>query len=377
MIAAFLTPVLTVPGTGGIPTTSVDPGLTLAGRITAYEHTIAATFGFESCRMNLATNRDEALFWLGKLMTGLIVYGPDAETVWEGFLTSVDVTLGQKQRSVSLEPMANRMRTRYTTVNGVNGVTATLSDTASQALYGIKDGVLSLGTASAADAANKNAMALAVRKNPKMTPTSRTASGDLGAVQVSLTFAGWYATLGWLFTSSASTTQTTTTTQVQSLTTAANGVNAFLSTDYTFITASGITATEYIASDTTYLQKIEELLKQGNSSNQRLAWGIYEGRRWVIDAWAGATPGTLTYRERTDTAAITDAAGGEIAPWNIRPNAMLETSDLLDPGPVSTAQDAASRCYIERVTCRIDQSGWGVDLEPEASNSLDAILTRN
>ena len=69
-----------------------------------------------------------------------------------------------------------------------------------------------------------------------------------------------------------------------------------------------------------------------------------------------------------------NAGGATVMPWLIRPNAMIETVDLLDPGPVAGAADAAARFFVERVTFRVSGDSMGVDLEPQASDSLDSRL---
>src|SRR6266496_3250222 len=88
----------------------------------SYTHTITATGGFESMQVSYTVPRDVAQDWLAHgLMRSCVVYGPDAEIVWEGYLTQVDATLGQEQRSVSLDGMGNRVRVKYTTVLGTPG----------------------------------------------------------------------------------------------------------------------------------------------------------------------------------------------------------------------------------------------------------------
>jgi hypothetical protein len=381
-------------GASGIPTTTLADDLT--GRIESYEHTIAATIGFESMRCNLTTEEfakvdvDEAVDmlsrWLGR---STVVTGPDAETVWEGFLTQIDADFGQGEtRSIGLDAMANRINVRYTTVLGTPGSTGTASDTASQALYGVKDAVLSLpGTSTATAALNFRAKELARRKNPRMIPSTQiqrskedNAPVAPGTARISLTWAGWYTTLGWVLTSRTDTSTEATTTQVGALIgTSAPGIgatNAFLSTSTTLIVASGISDTRKIEADTTYRQKIEALLGQGNSAGERLAYMVLEDRKLTVRQWAGATPNTVTYRRDLGDPNVYDATYGLVEPWNVRPDAIYEVRDLLDIGPVTTAADAAARLYVERVVCSITPEGTNVALEPQASDSFDAMLAR-
>lgn len=361
-------------GVGGIPSTTLVASL--SGEIESYEHTISATFGFETMRCTLTTTAEDALDMLNNwLMRSVIVFSPDAEIVWEGFLETVEAQFGQERRSVSLSPMANRVKARYVTPNGVAGVSTTLNDTASQVLYGTKDLVVSIGTATSGEADDEATVRLAEVKNPRMTPSSDVQTGDLGPVQVTLIFSGWYAALDWLVTSNSTTSTAVTTAQVATLLTTAAATNAFISTSTADIVASGRNATQLITADTTIRSAIENLLKKGNGTN-RYHWGVYEDRVFAADVWAGATPATAQYRRYLGAAQVYDSAGGAVDPWNVRPNRMIETVELLDVAPVSSAPDTAARYYVERVTCRIGSDGIGVSLEPAAYDNIDVRLAR-
>lgn len=367
-------PVLSAPGAGGIyAQTSILP--LNPDRLTAYQHTITATGGFESLRLDFSGTLSEAIYWAGQLMAGIVVTAPDATVAWEGYLAGVEYTVGLRARAVALDEMANRVRVRYTTVNGVSGVTATASDTNSQARYGIKDLVETLPETTATGAEQRRGVVLAKRARPKMRPTSQVASGQVGGVQISLIGAGWYSALDWVVNSNTDTSSAVTTTQVGTLLTGYNAVNAFLATS-TRITASGISDTQYIGADTTYRAAIEKLLAQGNGTN-RYAWGVYEDRMFWAAPWAGATPTTVTYRGTFGSQArIYGLLGNVVMPWAVRPDAIYEESDLLDVSVLSDAPDAAARHYLERVTFSVAPDGYSVDMEPEATDALDAQLAR-
>src|SRR5262245_9865872 len=146
-ISIAISPILCLVGSAGI--VDVAQIANLQGRMTQYEQMIAATCGFESCRITFPVTLDKALFWLGQLMPPVVVVGPDAEMIFEGYLEQMDADFGQEQRSLSLKDMANRVRTRYTTYLGTPATTSTSSDAASQALYGVKDTVVSLSESTA------------------------------------------------------------------------------------------------------------------------------------------------------------------------------------------------------------------------------------
>lgn len=359
--------------TGGFPSTTVVVD-DIASAITSYQHAISATFGFESMSCTVVTDLTTAMEILTSwLMHSTIVTDAEGAIVWEGYITQIDATFGQKARSLSLDAMANRVRCKYTTVLGTPGVTSALSDATSQGVYGIKDVVVELETTDSTSATNEATKELAAMKNPRAVPKTDAMTGAPGGIEITLTFAGWYAALGWTVTSNAATSTAVTTTQVQTLLTAYD--NGFISGDYSHIVASGISSPQKIEDGTTFRDAIEQRLRLGNGFS-RYAWGVYEDRTFYADAWAGTTPSSTSYRGRLSSGQVYDAVWNVVAPWNVRPNAMYEESDLLDPAPVASAADAAARFFVERVTCTISKESVGCTLEPAAFDSTEVRLAR-
>lgn len=358
-------------GTNGVP--SGDLVGDLRERIDSYAHTITDQFGFESMQIAIKMPLDEAIEWLQNgLMRSVVVCGPDAETVWEGFLSSISAQIGQKVATLSLDSMANRVRCTYTTVLGTPGTSGSVSDTASQGVYGIKDRIVSLDASDATAAAYRAAIVLADLAFPKSRESTQAATGQQGDIQLTLSFTGWYGALDWLVTSNSTTSTAVTTTQVGTLISGYAAINAFLSTSTVYITASGISSPQKIEASTTFREAIEDRLKLGTGSYP-LAWGVYEDRTFHVDTWAGAAPSTITYQEFLGDANVYDTYGGIVLPWNVRPNGISQVNELLDVGPPSGAPDAAARKYVGRVTCSISGDQVGVTLEP---SSLDDISTR-
>ena len=364
--------------TGGIPSTTLLAAA-LQDRISDYSHTLDRHIGFETMTCSFACTLEEALDWLANgLGRSCEVSGPDCEIVWEGVLETIEAQIGQERRSVSLREMANRVRARYQTVLGTQGARPTAStffeDADSIARYGKKDLALAIGnTSDNTEADNYGAVMLAKLKDPLAAPSSTAASGDLGPIRLTLSFAGWYTTLDWLLASNTSTTKTATTTQLVTLLTAAAAINNFISTSTANITASGVAVGEYIDPDTTYRSKIESLMSFGNGT-QPYAWGVYENREFYAAPWAGASPGAVDYQRHLGESDVLDSAGAPVAPWMVRPDAMYQVIELLDVAPVATQQDAAGRFYVARVTCSIGEGLISVQLEPEQSSNLEAVL---
>ena len=367
-------------GTNGVPTTTFVTDL--IGRIGSYTHTITAAFGFESMQVSMRATKDEAQAWIDPtcLMRSVVVTGPDGQTVWEGFVTTIEATFGQEQRAVSLAAMANKVRAKYTNFAGTPGVITPVSDATSIALYGTKETVLSQSYVGSDAATIMAGARLAQSAYPTMGPTTHIGSGDLGDITLTITCAGWYATFDWLFATYTAGLSNPAfwpviTEHVKTLTTAYVATNNFFSTSYGDIVSAGSSAdTTAVADGTTYKQKLESMLTRGaniSGAYKRLAWGIYEDRAWKISIWAGDSPTTITYRRYLGDGLVYGSGGQIVAPWDVRPDAMYEVVDLLDVAPVATAADAAARFYVQRVTCRVQGNQIGVDLEPIDSNALE------
>jgi hypothetical protein len=359
-------------GAAGVPSTTPLPDVTLI--IDSYSHTIDHHVGFETMTISFLCTLEDALDWLlNGLMRSVVVSGPDAETVWEGFLETVEAQIGGEQRSMSLRDMANYVSVRYTTVLGTPATLATGTDAASAALYGIKYITLSLPESDSTEAGHYRDTMLALLKDPQSGPSSAVQTGEANEIRLTLTFAGWYTALDWVLLTNTSTTKTTTTTQIGTLLGTYNAVNNFLSASTANIVSSGITAVEFSESGNTYRQKFESLLGRGNGVNP-YAWGIYEDRVFYADVYAGATPDTITYQRHIGESVVRDTAGGIIQPWNVRPDAMYQVVELLDIAPVLTAKDSAARFYVGRVTCAIAENSIALTLEPSEPDDLSAIL---
>lgn len=357
-------------GAAGSPSDSLHGDI--SGRVSSYAHTITDSYGFESMQISLAVSLDEALDWLNNgLMRSVVVSGPDAETVWEGYLNSISAQIGQKTVTLSLDAMANRVRCVYTNVLGEPGATSSVSDTASQLLYGIKDRVVPLDNSSSGPAGYRAAIVLANLAYPKSREATQAISGAQGDITLTLSFAGWYGTLDWLVTSNSTTSTAVTTTQVGTLLSGYG--NGFLSTSTIFITASGISSPQKIEANTTYQEAIEDRLKLGTGVFP-MAWGVYEDRRFHVDPWAGASPDSITYYERLGDSNIYTPTGGIVPPWGVRPNAISQVTNLLDVASIAIAPDASARKYVGRVTCTISGDQIGVTLEPSEMDSVEVRL---
>lgn len=359
-------------GVGGIPTAQYVALPTLPN---SYSHTLSDKYGFESMSFSIPVSLEVAQDWLASgIMRSVVVTGPDATICWEGVLTTISASIAQKRASASLERMANRVRCKYTTVLDTPGTSTTASNTTSQALYGIKDLAVPLDKATSTEAGYKRDRVLAEKAFPRSADASEAKTGAQGDVTLELQFSGWYATLEWLLYGNTSTSTSSATTQVGSMLTTIAAINAFISTSTLDIAALGRTVSGYAEPETTYRQGIEKLLGYGDTSGYPLTWGVYEDRVFRVAAWAGATPGTVTYYEVAGDSFVYTSGGLRVAPWDVRPNAMSVVRNLVDVAPAVGAVDAAARKYVGRVTCSIDGDSVGVSLEPSETGDITSQI---
>jgi len=314
------------------------------------------------------------------------VTGPAGEIVWEGYLETIQIQFGDEVRSVTLDGMATRYQVTYMSDIGAKDTTSVLALTgASYSAYPVIDLVRSFSGTTATNASNTRTTLIQDHANPPTKATSQidsTWGTDLPVA--TLNFRGWYAALDWLVTANASTTLTATTTQVPTLLSAYNSTNNLFASAILF--ATGPTETEYIPPLTTYRTKIESLLGLGDSSQFRLAWGVYEGRQLTARRWA-LSSGFPTYQRSADRTSIELRAGpdvlsgsygsGSIQPWNVRPDANYIVTDFRDPTSQGTTTGYLMNYqYIRRIQLQMDENGYALSLESDNSNDVSATIAR-
>jgi hypothetical protein len=310
-------------------------------------------------------------------MRHAVASSPDSATIWEGFLSSVEARIGQESRSLSIETMANTVKCKYTLDDGTPGVTAYVSDADSAGLYGQKYLMVPLGDTTAAGALARANRVLATTKRPRATGTLHLATGALGDVTVTLTFAGWYTTLGWVLSGNSSTSIVDTGTQVNNLVSVALYLSDFLLGIPADIGLTGTTDTQFFEVDTTFRSRIETLLSMGgNAGASALAWGVYDDLQFSIAVCAEANPTTIHYFRRIGESVIRGPGGDKIAPWDIRPNKMYAVTELMDLNLSAIAPDAGGVSYISRVSLSIAKDLISLDLEGRTGDSVDRIVAR-
>lgn len=136
-----------------------------------------------------------ALEWLRRPVT---LRNGAGQRVWWGYVQEVELQIGARKVGRSLDNMANRVRIAYAQEGAgasyARQTTTALDDALSQAQYGVKELLHSMGEATPARAAAKAAEVLANSKQP---PALQTFGGGAGIATATLFCAGWIETLKW------------------------------------------------------------------------------------------------------------------------------------------------------------------------------------
>ena len=340
--------------------------VSLAGRLTSYEDAIEARGGFVSLRVTFRCSAAELKEWLDAgLLRGMRSYTPRGRLRWEGVLIELKAQIGPITITRSLEDMANMLLVSYGTDQGGTANSAIFSSAASIAEYGTKMLQADLSTTTAAGAANWAETELTKAAWPQRSREITLDDDGGGDITVGLRAVGRYVLLDWLLTTNTSTSTTATNTQLIALLTAYNAVNNWFSTSAADVISTGHSDTEYIDPYTSYQEKIEALLSQGNSAKQALAWGVYEGGAFTVRVWAGAAPSVVSYYRDARDKTVRDPSGNIVEPWDILPDAMAEDVALLGMAEDAAAIATETREYIARVGLRIGAGGVQLTMEPE------------
>jgi hypothetical protein len=369
--------------TSGIPAWAKQEPPMLSALVTNYSHTIADRYGFESASLTYTGDRNAALGALNLLSRPLTVASPYGSIPWDGLIYRVTAKSASEQHSISMESLANWINVRFTASFGTSASTVaggvTIQDATSQERYGRKDYVATGGAKTLTAATALGRRILAERKSPLPENGVHLQTGDAtdNGWEITLECVGLYEELGWCLTSNTATTSTQTTSQLTDL--LLSDPNSWIGLGT--ITASGISDVVTMPEDSTRRQKIEELLGQGNSSNQPLSWGVYEDRLLTVVPWAGAVsvplaPGpTRIYATNQQEMTIRNGEGSIVNWWDVRPNAVYRLS-LLDSATITTAGNSTTTGVIGRVSFSCSESDMSLDLEGVYQSSADALIAR-
>lgn len=314
--------------------------------IQGYTHDINVFGGYNTARIDLSVNEVDVQAWIESGIGRHIVAFYNGATVWEGFVDKVSVNFGALQLGVGpLTEICNRVYAKYADfTTNVPTLTATAEDTASQAKYGIRSKVISVGQVSSTTAEKIRDTYLEENKRPKISQNVSTSNN----FSLTLECSGYYKMLEYNYFNAGSTTYTLREKIIDVL---FGEPNSIFSTDYTDMEANSLSVFELEVEGRKGLDVIKELVNMGDdATNAKAAFGIYNNRkaRYAIDT------GLVKYTQRLREGNVVRSISGQIVDLhNIQPGYWLRFTDLMflssqDAEP--EAIDNPSLMYIESVT---------------------------
>jgi hypothetical protein len=326
----------------------------ITDEIASWSHVSGAIGGYLTASCTLVQSREVIDEWLevglGRWIT---LYDEGGNVRWRGFVDQVNANIGglQIQRG-PLTGIANRLHMVYSTVDtstspptvGIRATTAQTNDTASQAIYGIWQKVLSTGGTTAADAVQLQALYLAEHAQPETTKTLTLGGGNLS---MTLALKGaWHWLRAYV---SNFTTNGTVNLSTRLLAALALTPNAFISTDLSQVTANAYQVKGTETDDKVAQKYITALLTPGDAAFSRYTFGFYD----LEVPYYKAVPTSLDYTfSLSDTAQeVQTLSEVLVRPWEVLPARWLQVSDLMvGRVPDTDLKDDPRNIFIEQLS---------------------------
>lgn len=299
-----------------------------------YKHSINANGGFDVASFDIALRSVSEMQqfldqYLGNRMSAYV--DNPIEPIWEGFINRMSFVAGGVQYSVSLDQMANRLRVLYSLTGGSTTATqsATASNTESQAIYGIKQDQVDLGTmVNGTGVTILRDTALAQRAWPKASMMTSGGGSDLLHIEC----LGFYYTLAWEDYYQSTTANVQLGNFVDTLIgLCVNGTTFFDNTDLSDTAANTNLINQIAIKGDTIWDMLKKIQEMGDGTNY-----------WVV----GITPtlfqtgtrrayyqqanNTIKYTARlADGLRIRNEYGRIVPPWLVRPDCGIAITDIL------------------------------------------------
>ena len=350
--------------------------------IASWTHTSAAIGGYMSatCQINQSQNYiDEWLEnGLGRWIT---LYDEGGNICWRGFVDQIDANIaGLKITRGPLTGITNRVHMVYSAMDtstlpptmGVRATTGQTNDTASQAIYGIWQKVLSCGGTTAADAAVLQRLYLGEHAQPETTKTL-TLSG--GSLSMTLQLKGAWSWLNAYIANFAGVVDTVDlSTRLIAILALDAAINAVISTDVSHITANAYQVKANSEDDKVAQKYIMELLTPGDgtAAGIRYTAGFYDEEVMYY----APVPSSLEYTfSLSDTAQeVTYLSGVPVRPWDVMPARWLQISDLMiGRVPDVDLKDDPRNIFIESISY---QAPYGLTLNGSKAGSLAQVVAQ-
>lgn len=356
-------------------------GNAFVGRYVAYNYThrIQAVGWYDTAACELSLSPADAEdFFLNNLgcRVSVIVDNP-AEPAWEGFVNRISLNQGAFSYSRSLDDMVNRATVIYTVDNTTTAERSpTVDNTASQAVYGIKEGSIEGYIREQTD--NGRILALRNRylaQKAWPVPTEALTGGSDFTVQVEML--GWYHTLNWVTynVSSDIATRTATNTLIFALATYPATNQVFVNTTDTSAIVANTGFNMGSARERTgltfwqYMQMIQEA---GDGTNEWIT-GVtatrYNSTSRRVYYRAASTE--VKYTVKRSEGLVRDKLGKRVRPWTVQPDGIVRATDVFQ-GFNSQYDNDPREFYAQTVT--YDANAQTVKIEGDDNLSPDGIF---
>jgi len=333
--------------------------------LSSYTHSVSVNGGYESCSFSLGGAVHNAEEWYGRIGGHVEVKAPDGTLIWEGFINSVSIKFGALDLTRGpLLDVANRITVAYSevsrsytatnrTVGGEQLYTTPYNDTASQALWGVQEIMLSASSVAPGEA-DQLGKAYAIDNGvPRISQNVSLSPDASGDVAVSVECIGYVSMLEKYIFSDATSGVATSTIKEKMEDVLAADPNGIFSTDYHGISTNATVVSRYDDTYKTARSAIDELIPLGDSSYNRYIWGVYGGR--TVEYKTIPTTIDYVYDLVGNTQKITSLGGGQVDPWSVVPGKFMRVNGLSLSGQANhprydNLREAPGMIFIESVS---------------------------
>ncbi len=318
--------------------------------VSSYSHEVGTDGGFRAASIDISSNRNEAADWLQNGIGRHIVVKFAGVVAWEGFVDQITVSSGRS--SVVKGPLLDAINKARVTWNkhtfgglvpGGQRITDFASDETAQEEFFILEGDISGGTlVSATEAEAIRDLYLEENSRPK---TKSDVSDSGQSTSISLECAGYYRLLERYYYLRAVEADIEATEKIKDVLDAdPNGI--FDSTHGRFDDI-GITVNEYEDWSRTASSIIFELVSLGNSSNERMSFGVYRDRFVTLEAASDEI--TYEISEGFNGSILSMRSGGPIPPALVRPGNWMRVNNYPVSRGKAGTRASESDIFVETV----------------------------
>jgi hypothetical protein len=346
--------------------------------VNSYSHTIAAVGGYLNSSFTIFDRLNNLEDWLLGVGRHVEVYNPSLDEIWEGFVNRVTLNVGAL--SVVRGPLtsiANRVEVVYSSVDtsvnppvfGVRDRTPQANDTTSQDRYGIIQKVLSVGGTTESEATQIRDTWLS--ENAEVETSQQFNNQSVAQPSVTIECFGYVYFLNlFTYNQTANTGDINVSTQIEN--TISADPNGLFSTDFSGIDTNTLQVKRFVNDDNKGWDYIKSLTAQGDASDNRYTFGIYNDRKAIYTA----QPTDTAYFQRIadPKVRVETPTGLEVKPWNVTASRWLFYPDvLIGKSPPANKRDDPRYEFIETLSFSIP---WNLTHTGSKQGRLSQKLAR-